>query len=167
MTTLRTMSFRGWRARAAALLALAFGASTLAIGLALPANASICTDQSPGCTTAEGYVVTGTPDNSLAEWSALPGNGTVIRSVPNGTFLELVCQINNGPQIDPEFNLAADGTYVPSRTWDLVYDPGLPASAGTNQLAWVYDWWLNTPPQQEAYNWYSWSDPAHQCNLPG
>jgi hypothetical protein len=116
----------------------------------------------------EAYQVTGTPDNSLAEWSGLPGYGTgVYRSVPNGTTLYLVCQVNNGPQIDPEFNLASDGTYVPSRTWDLVYDPGLPAGT-TSQLAWVYDWWMNNPPQQEAYNWHSWPDAAHRCtNLPG
>jgi hypothetical protein len=59
----------------------------------------------------EAYQVTGTPDNSLAEWSGLPGYGTgVYRSVPNGTTLYLVCQVNDGPQIDPEFNLASDGT---------------------------------------------------------
>jgi hypothetical protein len=159
----------GWRSRAAGLLlGLAFAASTLAIGSALPARAEICTPQQPGCTTYEAYQVTGTPDNSLAEWSGLPGNGTaVLRSVPNGTTVYLVCQVNNGPQIDPEFNLAPDGTYVPSRTWDLVYDPG--ASSVTNlPLVWVYDWWLNTPPQQAAYNWHSWPDTAHQCtNLPG
>lgn len=145
---------------------LALAASTLVLGLTSPAKASICTPISPGCTTYEIYQVSGTPDNSLVEWSELPGNGGVIlRSAPNGTPLYFICQINDGPQIDPEFNLASDGTYVPSRTWDLVYDPWLSRTQNL-QLAWVYDWWLNTPPQQEAYNWYSGPDAAHRCNLP-
>lgn len=164
MTSLRIRWSPRWRSRSAGLLALALAGSALAIGLALPANASICTPNQTGCTTWEAYEVTGTPDNSLVEWTGLPGDGgSVIRSVPNGTTLYFVCQTNIGPQIDPEFNLAADGTYVPSRTWDLVYDPGLPPGAG--QYAFVYDWWLNTPPQQEAYNWYSWPDAAHQCHI--
>jgi hypothetical protein len=168
MTSLTIKSFRGWRSRAAALLGLAIGAGTLIMGLAGPASAELCTPQVVGCTTYEAYQVTGTPDNSLAEWAGLPdGNVLFFRSVPNGTTLYLVCQVNDGPQIDPEFNLASDGTYVPSRTWDLVYDPGLPVPPGGSHLAWVYDWWMNTPPQQEAYNWHSWPDTAHRCtNLP-
>lgn len=157
MSSLRIRWSPGWRSRSAGLLLLALAASTLVIGLTSPAKASTCTPN-PQC-SQNAYQVTGTPDNSLAEWSAPPGDpgAAVLRSVPNGTTLYVSCQIPDGPQIDLEFNIDPNGAYVPSRTWDYVYDPGI------NQFVWVYDWWMNTPPQQAAYNWYSWPDTAHAC----
>jgi hypothetical protein len=91
-------------------------ASALAIGLAVPANASTCTPLAGLAKCLPAYQVTGTPDNSLVEWSGEPGSGAwIVGSVPNGTTLYVVCQANDGPQQDGEYN--APG--VPSQTYDL------------------------------------------------
>ncbi len=37
--------------------------------------------------------------------------------------------------------------------------------APTGQFVWVYDRWMNTPPQEAAHGWYSWPDSAHHCNF--
>jgi hypothetical protein len=103
------------------------------------------------------YQVTGTPDNSLWEWSDNPSNGgAAIRTVPNGYTLWVGCQANDGPPEDGKYNIYPT---VPSRTWDSSWDSGL------SRFVWVYDWWMNTPPQQAAYDWYSWPDAAHHCNF--
>jgi hypothetical protein len=162
MTSLTIKPFPGWRSRAAALLALVAGASAVAIGLAVPANASTCTPLAGLAECLPAYQVTGTPDNSLVEWGSEPGQpgSFTVGSVPNGTTLYVICQANDGPQQDGEYN--APG--VPSQTYDLVYDPALSQSS-SGGYAWVYDWWMNTPPQQAAYNWYSWPDRALHCNF--
>ena len=144
----------GWRARTAGLLALATVASAFAICSALPAKASPCSPF-PSC-FGSAYQVSGTPDNSLWEWTGNPsGGGTAIRPVANGYTLVVGCQANNGPQEDDEYN--APG--VPSQTWDLAWDSGL------GRFVWVYDWWMNTPPQNAAYNWYSWPEQSRHCNF--
>ena len=144
-----------WRPRVAGLLALAAVASAIAIGPALPAKASPCTPW-PSCFGAA-YQVSGTPDNSLWEWTDSPSSGgTAIRSVGNGYTLWVGCQANDGPQEDGEYNVYPT---VPSQTWDFAWDPGL------GQYVWVYDWWMNTPAQNAAYNWYSWPDSARHCNF--
>lgn len=154
MTSPRISWSPGWRSRSAGLLVLAVAAGTLVIGLAGPAKASPCTPW-PSCFGAA-YQVSGTPDNSLVEWTTSPAlGGSIVRSVPNGTTLWVGCQANDGPQEDGEYN--APG--VPSQTWDFTWDPGI------SQYVWVYDWWMNTPPQQAAYNWYSWPDTARHCNF--
>ncbi len=145
----------GPRSRLAALSVLALAAGLLGIGSASPALASVCSPF-PSCTGAAPYQVTGTPDNSLSEWTNSPAlSGSIVRSVPNGTTLWVVCQANDGPQEDGKYNAAN----VPSRTWDFSWDAGL------GRYVWVYDWWMNTPPQNAAYNWYSWPDAAHHCNF--
>jgi hypothetical protein len=120
-----------------------------------PAQAAPCTPW-PSCFGTV-YQVTGTPDNSLTEWTNSPSlGGTTVRSVANGTSLVVGCQANNGPQEDNEYNVYPS---VPSRTWDFVYDSGLA------RFVWVYDWWMNTPPQNASYSWYSWPDAAKHCNF--
>ncbi len=143
--------------RLAALLAgLALAAGTL-VALSAPASASTCTPW-PSCFGAA-YQVTGTPDNSLWEWTYSPSlGGSTIRTIPNGYTLWVACQANDGPQEDGKYNVYPT---VPSTTWDFAWD------SGNSRYVWVYDWWMNTPPQQAAYNWYSWPDSAHHCNFSG
>jgi hypothetical protein len=134
-------------------LVMAAGAVTI-FGQA-QANAALCSPW-PSC-FGTAYQVTGTPDNSLWEWSGSPtGGGTAIRSVSNGYTLWVGCQANNGPQEDGKYNVYPS---VPSKTWDFTWDSGL------GRFVWVYDWWMNTPPQKSAYSWYSWPDSAHHCNF--
>lgn len=135
-------------------LAMAAGMLTV-IGPAQEASAALCTPW-PSC-FGTAYQVSGTPDNSLTEWTGSPtGGGAVIRTIPNGYTLWVGCQANDGPQEDGEYNVYPS---VPSKTWDFAWDSGL------GRFVWVYDWWMNTPPQQAAYNWYSWPDSAHHCNF--
>lgn len=86
-----------------------------ALGLAAPARAAT-------------YRVTGADAQGLAVQSE-PHAGHVLRYVPNGTALDIVCQVNNGDQVDGR-------TYggKPFTTWDRLAD-------GT----WVYDWYTDTP----------------------
>lgn len=128
----------------------------LGVGLASSGQASPYSPW-PICFGAA-YQVTGTPDNSLAEWTNSPNlGGSIVRYVTNGTTLWVACQANDGPQEDGKYN----ATNVPSKTWDFTWDPGLA------RYVWVYDWWMSTPPQKAAYNWYSWPDSAHHCNFNG
>lgn len=142
------------RMLAAVVTAGAVAITVAAVG-ATPAQAAACTPW-PSCFGAP-YQVSGTPDNSLWEWSDSPSlGGTALRSVGNGYTLIVGCQANNGPQQDNKYNVYPS---APSRTWDFAYDSGL------GRFVWVYDWWMNTPPQMAAYNWYSWPDAAHHCNF--
>ena len=139
------------------LVGLAIAAGMLAVaGPIQSAKAAECTPW-PSCFGAA-YQVAGTPDNSLWEWTGDPSNGgTAIRSVPNHYTLWVGCQANNGPQEDGKYNVYPS---VPARTWDFAWDTGL------GRFVWVYDWWMNTPHEMAAYNWYSWPDSAHHCNFP-
>ncbi|MEV1175024.1 peptidoglycan DD-metalloendopeptidase family protein [Nonomuraea sp. NPDC049784] len=101
------------RLRAALLVALA--AVLTSLGLAAPAHAAV-------------YQVTGADAQGLAIQSE-PHINHVIRYVPNGTSLDVACQVNNGDQVDGK---VYNGQ--PFRTWDRLAD-------GT----WVYDWYMNTP----------------------
>src|SRR5215469_14559463 len=115
-------------------LAVATLAAMLVAVPASPADASLCSPW-PSCFGAA-YQVTGTPDNSLWEWSDSPSNGgTAIRSVANGSTLWVGCQADNGPQEDNEYNVYPS---VPAQTWDFAWDSGL------SRFVWVYDWWMNT-----------------------
>lgn len=138
------------RRRVAYLTVAALAASGFVLAVGEPAaTASICTPF-PRCFGTP-FQVSGTPDNSLTEWTDSPLNGgKPAGSEPNGATLWVDCQANNGPQEDGKFNAPA----VPSRTWDFAYDPA------TGQFVVVYDWWMNTPPQRAAFNWYSWSNGA-------
>jgi hypothetical protein len=136
------------------LLAMAVAVVSGVVVFVAPASASPCTPW-PSCFGTT-YQVTGTPDNSLWEWSNSPSlGGTAIRAIPNGWILWVGCQANNGPQEDGKYN----ATNVPSLTWDYAWDSNI------GRFVWVYDWWMNTPPQKAAYNWYSWPDSAHHCNF--
>ena len=142
------------RRLAVLLFGLTLTAATLT-GLSAPATASQCTPF-PSC-FGTAYQVTGTSDNSLWEWTYSPAtDGSAIRSVPNNYTLWVSCQANNGPQEDGKYNVNPS---VPSTTWDYAWDPGI------SSYVWVYDWWMNTPQQQAAYGWYSWSDAPHRCEL--
>jgi hypothetical protein len=138
------------------LVGLAMAAAVLVItGPAQSARAAECTPW-PSC-FGSAYQVTGTPDNSLWEWTGDPSSGgSAIRSVSNGYTLWVGCQANDGPQEDNEYNVYPS---VPAKTWDFAYDSGL------GRFVWVYDWWMNTPQEKAAYNWYSWPDSAHHCNF--
>lgn len=134
---------------------MALAAGLLGISSASPALANVCSPF-PSCIGAAPYQVSGTPDNSLSEWTNSPAlSGSIVRSVSNGYTLWVVCQANDGPQEDGKYNAAN----VPSRTWDFTWDTGL------SRYVWVYDWWMNTPAQNAADNWYSWPDAAHHCNF--
>ncbi|WP_424534325.1 peptidoglycan DD-metalloendopeptidase family protein [Sphaerisporangium viridialbum] len=85
------------------------------VGLAVPAVAAT-------------YQVTGADTQGLAIQSE-PHVNHVIRYVPNGTSLNVSCQVNNGDQVDGK---VYNGK--PFTTWDRLAD-------GT----WVYDWYMNTP----------------------
>lgn len=74
------------------------------------------------------YQVTGADSQGLAIQS-LPQVNHVLRWVPNGTTLNVVCQVNNGGQADGRTKYGH-----PFTTWDMLSD-------GT----WVYDWYMNTP----------------------
>ena len=74
------------------------------------------------------YLVTGTDSSGLAVHS-LPQLGGITRWVPNGTALNVVCQINDGAQTDGR---TMSGR--PFTTWDQLSD-------GT----FVYDWYMTTP----------------------
>jgi len=129
--------------------------SLIVLGGVSTAKASPCTPW-PGCFGTP-YQVTGTPDNSLTEWTGSPSlGGTAITSVPNGYTLVVGCQANDGPQEDGEYNVYPS---APSTTWDFAWD------SGSGRFVWVYDWWMNTPPQQAAYSWYSWQDSSRHCNF--
>ena len=118
-----------------------------------PANASPCSPW-PSCFGGT-YQVTGTPDNSLTEWTFSPSlGGSAIRSVANGYTLVVGCQANDGPQEDGKYNVYPS---VPSTTWDFAWDGGL------GRYVYVYDWWMNTPP--ETHNGYSWTNSAWHCNF--
>jgi hypothetical protein len=102
------------------------------------------------------YQVTGTA-GSLPEWTLNPKGGwTEIGTIPNGYTLWVSCQANDGPQENHKYNVYPS---VPSRTWDRTWD------SGKGRFVWVYGWWMNTPPEEAAYNWYSWPDSAHHCNF--
>jgi lysophospholipase L1-like esterase len=136
---------------------LVLATSIAVVAASGPASAASCSPW-PAC-FGTGYQVTGTPDNSLAEWTNSPAlGGSAIRSVSNGYTLFVGCQANNGPQEDSKYNVYST---VPSTTWDFAWDGGL------GRFVWVYDWWMNTPPQQSADGWYSWPDAAHHCNFGG
>ena len=108
---------------AAAVLALA------SVGLATD-SATAAVPQAPLTLGSPGiYQVFGT-DGSLAVQSQ-PSVGHVVGSVPEGAFVNVICQVNTGG--------TADG--IPSHTWDLI---------GTN--AWVYDHYISTPPQ-DGFGW--------------
>ncbi|MEU6424507.1 M23 family metallopeptidase [Microbispora sp. NPDC046973] len=85
------------------------------LGIAVPAQAAT-------------YHVTGADAQGLAIQSE-PHVNHVIRYVPNGTALNVSCQINNGDQVDGRVQYGR-----PFRTWDRLAD-------GT----WVYDWYMDTP----------------------
>jgi hypothetical protein len=152
MKILRTRLVRQLAGVATCLL-LAAGLAGVAV--APPARAAVCAPW-PSC-FGTAYQVSGTSDNSLWEWTNDPQHGgSAIRAVPNGYTLLVRCQANDGLQEDGEYNIHWT---VPSTTWDLAWDTGL------GRTVWVYDWWMNTPPQQGAYNWYSWPDSGHHCNF--
>jgi hypothetical protein len=137
------------RRLAAATATLCLTAGTTVLLATAPASANVCSPW-PGCFGVT-YHVTGTPANSpLDEWSGNPNNGgRILGTVPNNTPLTVACQANNGPQEDGQYNIYPT---VPSRTWDFVWD-------GTNnRFAWVYDWYMSTPPQAARFNWYSWAE---------
>jgi len=141
--------------RYGALLAIAaLIAALLAVARPGSAQAAVCSPW-PTCFGAA-YQVSGAPDNALGEWTYSPSDGgTEIRTIANGTTLYVGCQANNGPQEYGEW----DATNVPSRTWDFGWDPGL------QRYVWVYDWWMNTPEQTAANDWYSWSASSMHCNF--
>jgi hypothetical protein len=127
-------------------LACLLGGLTLTMGIFIaasgPAGAASCSPW-PSCFGAA-YQVSGTPDNSLWEWNNSPSlGGSAIRAIPNGYTLIVGCQANDGPQEDGKYNSYPT---VPSTTWDFAWDGGL------SRYVWVYDWWMNTPPQQAAYH---------------
>jgi hypothetical protein len=142
-------------------LALLFGGLALAagtlVGVSVSANASICNPW-PSCAGGAGYYqVSGTPDNSLWEWTYSPSaGGQKIRTIPNGYALWIFCQANNGPQEDGKYNIYPS---VPSTTWDEGWDGTL------GRTVWVYDWWMNTPAQNAPDDWYSWSSSDLHCNF--
>jgi surface antigen len=74
------------------------------------------------------YQVTGADSQGLAIQSQ-PHVNHVIRYVPNGTTLYVVCQTKYGDQVDGRTQYGR-----PFTTWDQLAD-------GT----WVYDWYMNTP----------------------
>lgn len=74
------------------------------------------------------YQVTGADSQGLAVQSQ-PHINHVIRYVPNGTTLYVVCQTKYGDQVDGRTQYGR-----PFTTWDRLDD-------GT----WVYDWYMNTP----------------------
>jgi surface antigen len=151
---MRIWPFR-WRKVVAVIAGPLLLAGSAVLAFSPPAQASPCTPW-PSC-FGTAYQVTGTSDNSLWEWTYSPNlGGSAIRSIPNGYTLWVGCQANNGPQEDNKFNIYPS---VPSTTWDFAWD------GGVNRYVWVYDWWMNTPPQKAAYNWYSWADSAHHCNF--
>lgn len=61
----------------------------VALGVAMSGNSAHASYCSPWPTCfGTAYQVTGTPDNSLDEWSNSPLlGGTIVRSVPNGSTL--------------------------------------------------------------------------------
>jgi hypothetical protein len=129
--------------------------ATMFLVHARPAAAALCSPW-PSCFGAA-YQVAGTPDNSLTEWTGDPANGaTTIRTITNGYTLWVGCQANDGPQEDGKYNVYPS---VPATTWDFAWDSGL------SRFVWVYDWWMNTPAENAADNWYSWSSPAKHCNF--
>jgi hypothetical protein len=79
--------------------------------------------------TAAVYRVTGADSKGLAVQSE-PHVNHVIRWVPNGTTLHIVCQTDHGDWVDDRWQYGRHFT-----TWDQLAD-------GT----WVYDWYANTPP---------------------
>lgn len=140
---------------AAAACVLLTAALTTAAG-ARPAAALPCAGW-PQCSGGAGtFQVSGTPDNDLEEWTYSPSRGGVdLGHRVNGDSLWIICQANDGPQEDSKFN----APNVPSTTWDYVYDPA------RQDFVWVYDWWMNTPPQNQADNWYSFSATSLHCNF--
>ncbi|MBO3744442.1 CHAP domain-containing protein [Streptosporangiaceae bacterium NEAU-GS5] len=91
-----------------------------------PAHAACVADPYDGaCVTPVNYKVKGTDGTLVVQKS--PKVDNVIRSLPEGATLGVVCQINNGGA-DPYDGLT-------SKTWDFIGD------------GWVYDWYVNTPPQ--------------------
>lgn len=120
-------------------LAVALSAITIALGIAAASAgaASAAAIHPNGSTSGTGspgwYQVFGT-DGTLAVQSQ-PSVGHVIGSVPEGTFVYVVCQVNNGGTDWP------DGLY--SHTWDKL-------ATSNGSVAWVYDHYISTPLQNSA-----------------
>lgn len=73
------------------------------------------------------YQVIGTDSQGLAVQSQ-PHVNHVVEWVPNGTTLNVVCQVNNGDQVDGRTEYGH-----PFTTWDKLSDGN-----------WVYDWYMTT-----------------------
>jgi surface antigen len=85
-------------------------------------------DGNVGGTVGTPYQVTGADSAGLAIQSQ-PHVNHVLRYIPNGTTLFVVCQTKLGDQVDGRTQYGR-----PFTTWDMLAD-------GT----WVYDWYMNTP----------------------
>lgn len=83
-----------------------------------------------GSPCATEYEVKGTDSHGLAVQSQ-PHVDHVLRYVPDGTRLRVVCQTAHGDPV-PDPGVTQD---PPFTTWDQLDD-------GT----WVYDWYMTTPP---------------------
>ncbi|HLH83791.1 MAG TPA: hypothetical protein VKV38_11045 [Trebonia sp.] len=128
------------------LAALSLVAGSVTAGTAATASAAPCSPW-PTCSGGAGYFQAIPFDNALWEANGNPANGNWIRTIPSGYTLYVFCQANNGPSEDGE----------PGTTWDFAWDAGL------QRYVYVYDWWMNTPP--EMYNGYSWPNSAWHCNF--
>ncbi|TDE49045.1 M23 family metallopeptidase [Nonomuraea mesophila] len=98
------------------------------VALAVLAAAGVGVNPAQAATHRATYRVTGADSRGLAVQSE-PRAGHVIRYVANGTALNVVCQINDGGQVDGKAHRGR-----PFTTWDRLSD-------GT----WVYDWYMTTP----------------------
>jgi len=112
------------------------GTAGAVVAAASPALACVIDPDTNQCLPpppAPTYQVTGADSNGLANMTQPFGKGingsTFIKWFPNGTSLRLLCQANNGGQVDGRVQYGR-----PFTTWDKLTD-------GT----WVYDWYMNTP----------------------
>jgi hypothetical protein len=125
-----------WRTWVRLLVAALVGATGAIVAVASPAQACFIDPDTGQCLPPPPnptYQVTGADSNGLANMTQPFGKGTngsaFIKWFPNGTSLHLLCQANNGGQVDGRVQYGR-----PFTTWDKLTD-------GT----WVYDWYMNTP----------------------
>jgi hypothetical protein len=98
------------------------------VALVAAATVAAVMSVSPQARASTTYQVSGADSQGLAiqgDWHV----NHVIRFVPNGTSLNVVCQVNFGDQVDGRTQYGHAFT-----TWDELSDN-----------TWVYDWYMNTP----------------------
>lgn len=120
--TMRTSSLR-WR--------IITGLVALGLPLGLLAGAAGVAQASPVPRTTSYEIMWEITDGSLAVQSTDAVNHVIGTLTPAVNTVAVICQVNNG-STDPYDNLS-------SRTWDAIW--------WGNRVAWVYDWFIETPPQ--------------------